>query len=244
MFRSGSSVGLLPLAGLTLAVLIAGACHHRKQPEASNVDIGASGEPDQYSATIIRTIEDGTDHTQSLTREMRSGEKRREEWTEDGHNRGLIWRPDLGKAFLLDLDRRLYVELDLTQGTNETKKDNSREDDAAKADSTDALVRMVDRVIDDSPMPTEIQTRMLRTEMIDGYSCKVYERRSSFPDGHIEIVRTFRASDLAGLALKIETESEPTTTRVTTVRTDVRLDISPDAFIVPSDFKKVEKLVH
>jgi hypothetical protein len=245
MFRSGSSVGFSVRASLTLAVLIAGACHHR-QPEASNVDVGASGEPFEYSATIIQTIEDGSDHSPTVTREMRSGDKRREDWTEDGHNRGLIWRPDLGKAFRLDLDQRLFVELDLTQAANETNnetnKDNSREHDEAKNDSSDALVQMVDRAIDDSPMPDEVQTRLLRTETIDGYTCRVYERRSSLPDGHIEIVRTFRASDLAGLALKIETESEPATSKVITLRTEVRLDVSPDAFIVPPDFKKVEKL--
>jgi len=242
MFRSGSGIGLLLLASFTLAVLLAGACHHRQQPEASDVDLEASDEPAEYSATIIRTIEDGADHAPGVTRETRSGEKRREDWTESGHNRGTIWRPDLGKAFLLDLDRRLYVELDLTQGTNETNKDNSREHDEVKTDSNDALVQILDRAIDDSPMPNEVQTRMLRNETIEGYSCKVYERRSSLPDGHIEIVRTFRASDLAGLALRIEIESEPPTSKVTTVRTEVRLDVSPDAFVVPADFKKVEKL--
>jgi len=222
-------------ASLTLAVLIAGACHHR-QPETSNVDVGASGEPFEYSATIIRTIEDGSDHPPTVTREMRSGDKRREDWTEDGHNRGVIWRPDLGKAFLLDLDRRLYVEIDLAQAANEPNIETN------KNNATDALVQMVDRAIDDSPMPDEVQTRLLRTDTIDVYTCKVYERRSSLPDGHMEIVRTFRANDLAGLALKIETESEPPTSKVTTLRTEVRLDVSPDAFIVPSDFKKVEKL--
>ena len=232
---------------VTLAVLIAGACHHR-QSETSNVDVGASGQPFEYSATIIRTIEDGSDHPPTITREICSGDKRREDWTEDGHNHGVIWRPDLGKAFLLDLDQRLYVEIDLIQAANkpnnETNKENLREHDEAKNNSTDALVQMVDRAIDDSPMPDEVQTRLLRTETIDAYTCKVYERRSSLPDGHIEIVRTFRASDLAGLALKIETESEPATSKVTTLRTEVRLDVSPDAFIVPPDFKKVEKLGH
>src|SRR5437588_12790420 len=102
MFRSESSTGLLLLASVISAVFIAGGCRHRQQPEASNVDAVASGEPDEYSATIIRTIEDGADHAPSVTREMRSGEKHREDWTEDGHNRGVLWRPDLVRAVLLD----------------------------------------------------------------------------------------------------------------------------------------------
>ena len=242
----GFSPGSFLLIAMTLAVVVASACRNRQPAVDGSGDAQPLGEPEQYSATIVRTVDDGTGRAGSITREARSGEKRREEWTEEGHNRALIWRPDLGKCYLLDLDERLYVELET--GPNHAKESQSEANtlnqysEPARSDSADNLVQAIDRAIDDAPSPARVETRLLPGEVIDGHSCRVYESRASFPDGHFEITRAFRASDFAWLALRIELESEPATTKVITERRDVRLDVAPDAFVVPAGFKKVYKL--
>lgn len=241
------SPGSLLLIAMTLAVAVTSACHNR-QPASDSIggDSEPSGEPEQYSATIVRTVDDGTSRSGTITREARSGEQRREEWMEAGHNRALIWRPDLGKCYLLDLDERLYVELET--GPNHAKESQveaktlNQDTKPKRSDSADTLVQAVDRAIDDAPSPARVETRLLPGEVIDGHSCRVYENRASFPDGHFEITRAFRASDFSWLALRIELESEPAATKVITERRDVRLDVAPDAFVVPADYKKVDKL--
>src|SRR5205809_3242914 len=103
----------LLIAITTLAVMLTNACNKPRQPKDRETSVEQNGEPEQYSATVIRTIYEGTSSETSVTHESRSGEKRREEWTERDQNRALIWRPDLGKSFMLDLDRRVYVELEI-----------------------------------------------------------------------------------------------------------------------------------
>jgi hypothetical protein len=110
-----------------------------------------------------------------------------------------------------------------------------------KPDRTESFAQAIDRALAESPSPEHVESRMVTVEVIDHYRCNVYEQRATFPNGHIEVTRTFRAPDLAGLALRIEVFAEGTT-KVITERRDIRLEVSPEAFIVPSDFKKVEKL--
>ena len=46
-------------------------------------------------------------------RVARSGDMRSSEWNQDGETRVSIWRPDLGRVFLLSIERQVYVESDL-----------------------------------------------------------------------------------------------------------------------------------
>lgn len=239
LLRSKPLIVVIAIAGMT--VLLGNACRDRARPGEGDAEEELAGEPDQYSATIVRTIDDGSGRTPAITREARSGEQRREEWTEHGQNRALIWRPDLGKSYLLDLDRQVYVEIDLA-GANESLHDDSHWQDRASADSPSGLAQVVDRALDDAPSPDRVETRILPISEIGGHSCKVYEQRATFPDGHTEITRMFRARDLGGLALRTESESEPPSVRVITERNDVSLEVTPDAFTVPASFKKVDKL--
>jgi len=78
--------------------------------------------------------------------------------------------------------------------------------------------------------------------VVDGHSCKVYEQRAIFLDGHIEITRQFRAEDLEGLPLRIDCESAEGGARITTERRDVSLGVPTDSFVVPPDFKRIERL--
>ncbi len=205
-------------------------------------------EPDQYSATVVRIVEEGTRRETNISREARAGEQRREEWTRGGKNLALIWRPDIGKAFLLDLDQRAYVEVDnpavklsgSQAGADPHKVSSAQnpEDRAVK----DPTVQAIDQYFDDKQPAVSIETRRLPEAVIDGHSCVVDEVRSIFPDGHTEISRRFRAHDLSGLLLRAESETEPGSSRVITERRDVRLEVSADAFIVPTNFKRVEQL--
>lgn len=239
LLRSKPLIVLIAIAAMT--VLLGNACRNRARPGEGDAGEELAGEPDQYSATIVRTIDNDANHETTITREFRSGEQRREEWTEQGQNRALIWRPDLGKSYLLDLDRQVYVEVDLA-GANESLHDDSHSPDRASADSTNGLVQAVDRALDDSPSHDRIETRTLSALEVGGHMCKVYEQRATFPDGHTEITRTFRARDLGGLALRTELESEPASVRIITERKDVSLDVAPEAFTVPANFKKVDRL--
>lgn len=221
-------------------VLLGDGCRQRSNPAKSEGEDKLRGEPDRYSATIVRTVYDGPTEETTIIREARSGEQRREEWSEGGHNRALIWRPDLGKCYLLDLDLLGFVEISIAD-SNESLPDQPRLNDRAGGDSASGLVE-IDRAVDDAPSPDRVETRTLATADIAGHSCAGYEERATFPDGHTEITRTFRAGDLGGLALRIESESEPSSVRVITERKDVSLEVAPDAFTVPSNFKKVDKL--
>src|SRR5215470_1249598 len=97
----------LILASVTAIVPFASACRDRIAPASSDIEIGPAGEPAEYSATIVCSVDDGERRELSVTRVARSGDMLREEWTEGGEARALIWRPDIGKSFLLAPSRRV-----------------------------------------------------------------------------------------------------------------------------------------
>jgi hypothetical protein len=236
------------LIAVTMSLLLNSGCRNRAQPDTDG-NLKAGGEPEQYSATVVRLVEDGGRREMNITRETRSGEKRKEEWTEDGHNRALIWRADIGKAFLLDLDRRTYLEIDITAAPMpESRLDGSgphnanRVKSAAELEPTDATVQAVDRYFDDAQPPVRVDTEVLSPSVIDGHSCVVYRHRAVFPDGHTETTTRFHASDLSGLVLRTEVGTDQNPARVITERRDIRVEVAPDAFIVPPDFKRVQNL--
>lgn len=240
---------LLLIAITALALTLISACRKPEKSKDGETSVEQAGEPEQYSATVIRTIYDGTTSKTSVTHEARSGEMRREEWTERDHNRALIWRPDLGKSFLLDLDRRVFVELEITarhvgrSDPGAVKTDSvSSSQNASGLNVGDSTVQLIDHYFDDTQSPARVETRMLPPVMIDSHSCKVYEQLTTFLDGHTEITRRFRADDLAGLPLRIDCESREGGVRVTFERRDVRFDIATDSFVVPLDFKRTERL--
>ena len=235
----------LLIAVAMISVLLSNGCRNRAQPGEGESEDKLKGEPDHYSAIIVRTINDGSGRAPTITREARLGEQRREEWTEQGQNRALIWRPDLGKSYLLDLDRQAFVEIDLAGSPENLSHESNLESslrDRASADSASGLVEAVDRALDEAPSPDRVENRVLPPAQIGDHVCNVYEQRATFPDGHTEITKTFRARDLGGLALRIESASAPGSVSVTTERKDVVLDVASDAFRVPANFKRVARL--
>lgn len=237
------------LVAVAIPLLLATGCSDRSGPAGGDNSAEAAGEPEQYSATVVRIVEDGTKRETTTSHEARAGERRREEWTENGQNRALIWRPDIGRAFLLDLDGRTYVEIDITAASLPESlagagnpRDVYRGQKPLKVDAEDSAVQAIDRYFSDAQPPTRVETLELASAVIDGHPCDVSRQRTVFRDGHTETNRRFRARDLSGLLLRIETEAEQGSARVITERRDVRTEVTADTFIVPADFKRVEKL--
>jgi hypothetical protein len=245
-FKSGGAATLIALA---MSMMLSSGCRNRTQPGEGDGGVKPAGEPEQYSATVIRIVEDGTRRETSVTREARSGEKRREEWTEEGKERALIWRPDIGKAFLLDLARRTYLEIDIAAAQPSESRGETREPHGpsnvkggGRIGAADSTVQAIDQYFDDAQPPIRVETETLSPSVIDGHACVVSRRRAVFPDGHTETTTRFQATDLSGLLLRIESGTEQGSARMITERRDVRSAVAPDAFDVPAGFTRVQKL--
>ena len=241
--RSVSGTHSYLIISVLLVLTLNQSCGNRKNAGDGNSDLEPAGEPDQYSATVSRIVDDGTRREASITREARSGEMRRQEWAEQDGTRALIWRPDLGKCFLVDLNRRVYVELPLIPHAQELQSPgaDARSSEASGADPDDGAFQAIDRVIDEPLSPVSVESLTLPDEVIEGHLCKVSERRASFGDGHTEVTRLFRAPDLGGLALRVEVAGAGNE-RVITERRQVRTEVPADTFDVPANFRKVDKL--
>ena len=238
--RTLVSTKVIPIVALIVAVGST-SCRHGSSGAPAESQTELESEPEQYSATVVRTVVDGTSQQSTVTKEARAGELRREDWTEEGESRALIVRPDIGKRYVLDPDRQAYVEIDLSDGSKNPNGESQTPSHESK-DSTGDPVQAVDRAIDDAQSPDRVETRALPSADVDGHICQVYEQRATFVDGHVEITKTFRAPDLDGLFLRTESSSEPPSVRIITERKDVTRDVAPSTFSVPSNFKRVDKL--
>ena len=91
-------------------------------------------------------------------------------------------------------------------------------------------------------MPVESETLALPDQVVEGHNCQVTEHRARFADGSVEITRHFRARDFAGLALRVEQQSQTSTRRMNLVteRRDVRTEVAREEFEIPSGFRKVD----
>lgn len=250
-----------PLIGLEVALClcVSIACH--RQPRAVD-DLGAelSGELDQFSATVVCAVDDGVERELSVTRIFKSGDLRREEWSEQGGSRALIWRPDLGKTYLLDIEARCYVESEITpeitfddalKAGSESTASGNRSPEVESADRNSASVRRdaiageaVDRAFDLAPSPLRVENRRLTDQTVDGHPCAVLERREFFTGDKIELTTTFRARDLDGFVIRIEAGLGAGTDgpRLITSWRDIRRDVQPGVFTVPPDFRRVDRL--
>ncbi len=236
------------------------ACRNQHPSTGKDARPALAGEPETYSAIVVRLIEEANQREESATRIVCSGEMRREEWTEASAKRALIFRPDLGKSFLLDLDNRLYVESDLgpPPTATDSQKSSAKNSNNAPAAESDAPAAAnlpavnLPTVVDDvlvtriEEEPVSVETRALPDENLEGRVCQVAEQKATFADGHVEITRTFCAASLNGLMVKSERETLASSQRIkiTTERRDIKLEVSADEFAVPAGFKKVERLLY
>src|SRR5688572_20445294 len=117
----------LALLFITLASTMAltVSCRNNAEPPTLEATFVPTGEPATYTATIVRSIEDGEHRLVTETQVARSGDMRREEWTEKGERLALITRFDAGKSFLLNLGKQTYIETDFAWKAPEKSKPTS-----------------------------------------------------------------------------------------------------------------------
>jgi hypothetical protein len=231
------------LALLALFAACSASCQ-RRVAETTATPI-AAGEPEIYAATVTRLAVDGEAREQSVSEEARRGDWRREQWSEAGGRRALVQRPDLGKTYLLDLDHHLYVEMDLAVAPSQASPAGAARETARTgvepAPTAVSEAEEIDRAFQDGLAPSRVASRALADDVLQGYACQVIESRATFADGRVEVTRSHRARQLAGLPLLIEVESA-NGARLTIERRDIRIEVSADEFTVPADFKRVERL--
>jgi hypothetical protein len=237
------------LTTIALAICFAVSCRNPARPPALEPAIAPAGEPETYTATIVRSIEDGQHQEITETRVARSGDMRRQEWKEAGERWAFITHFDSGKSFTLNLSRQTFIEADLEGVAVEKPKTRSAEEvqnstDVEKQRSATGQQTSAMDFVEDSfaEQPTSLENRALPDEYIANELCKVAETRASFTDGRTEVTRIFRAQNLSGLALKTERETSSSTqrTKVVTEWRDIKLGVSPDDFVIPANFKKVQ----
>lgn len=205
-----------------------------------------AGEPEVYSATVTRLAVDGAARESLASLVERRGDWRREQWTDALGERAVILRPDVGKGYMVDLNNRLYVEFDYGASlTGSPPMAAARIAVASAGSAADATAAIdadeVDRALSTAPVPVLVETQVLADQTLQDHVCQVIEERATMADGRIEVTRSRRARDLAGLPLLIEVESA-SGARVTIERRDIRLDAAPDDFAVPAGFRKVDRL--
>lgn len=189
---------------------------------------GHTGLPTAYSARVVRTTETETSRLVTESRVARMNNLVREDWTELNERRGLIWRPDLGKVFLLVPEHRSYSESVMF----------------SPASTDSILVGGLDPAAIDRDLsvtvPAGVDTVVMEDRTIDGHPCEVSERRLVFASGHVEVTRTFRARDLGGLPLRIEIFSRGPSElpKVTIELRDLSTDVKSADFEVPAGYAK------
>jgi hypothetical protein len=60
---------------------------------------------------VSRSVDDGARKEGTVSLFARLGEKVREQWSQDGETLVSLWRPDLGKIYLISLERKLMSSL-------------------------------------------------------------------------------------------------------------------------------------
>jgi hypothetical protein len=248
-----------PIALSTLLLCALVGCHTSKDSKPS--DAGPSGGPEAYSAMVVRTTNSGGLQQTEQSRVAISGGLSREEWTEQGERLALILRPDLGKSYLLWLDKGTYTESSLGSNTADGPVDKTASkrtlqpgapakrtnvgNDAPEPEASSATPDqgVADWAFEDAVQPLRTEQRELPAETIDNHNCRVTEQLAYFADGHSERTVTYRATDFEGLALRIESESGSGAdhSTVLTERHNIRLEVSPDEFSVPAALKRIER---
>ena len=237
--------------GLAVGAAVACACATHTEPAHSHPVEEPSGEPEQYSATVVRTIEDGLHVEVSITRTARLGQMSRDEWDQAGETRVAIWRPDLSRVYQLSIERRIYVE---SESGPPPQSESARAPSATSSGPRAAEHPVennsgidpvsVDRSMDTSGVPESEEIERLPDQEVDGRICVVFRRRATFSGGTVETTRSFHSREFNWLALRIESETERAGAkiRVVTERRDIKTDVSPDQFEVPNGYQRVSSL--
>jgi hypothetical protein len=248
------SCSLIRAAGDVWCLLCLGICLcaigcRRTAPAALDSQQNLGEGPEQYSALVVRTVEQDGGKDTVESRITVSGQMIREDWAEHGEKRALIVRPDLGESYLLFLDKGEYVVQALDRDTQFFGSGGSRsahQGDAGSelpaGDSSEAPLDPIAIESDLSPsaLPGGISNIALPDATIDNHPCKAFERRAVLPSGTTEITRTYKAIDLSGMTIRIESESDGKGGhfRVITERRDIQIGVSPALFDIAAGLRR------
>jgi hypothetical protein len=247
--RSAISGAAIPyLLCLTGCLLIDTACRHNAPPSRDERLSSGAG-PEQYSARVVRTVEQDGRNDSVESRICVSGQMIREDWAEQGEKRALIIRPDLGESYLLFLDKGEYIASGLNRDAQFPAGDGAtqihRRDNGPEPPTGDSTAPQVDPVAIESDMSpgaaaANVTDQPLPDASIDNHPCKVSERRVILPDGTTEITRTYKAKDLSGMTIRTESESDGKGRhlRVVTEWRDIQTAVLQAVFDLPTGFRK------
>jgi len=225
------SLSRLVVAVGLVAVALAGACSNRRASDAQppvTVESGSpSGrEPDSYSAISVRTLESGTERSSVEMRIARDAGRTRQEWTEGDRRFLALVRPDLERAFVVDLDKGVYVEQSLTPAPEEG---STLDGDA------------VEKLFHEGDPGASVERARSGTATIDGHTCQVFRSQITLPGGTTSEAFVWEADDLGGLAIRSEMR-EASGVRLVTELRDIRVPADPSLFELPAGARLVEAL--
>jgi hypothetical protein len=242
----GASIGCLVCLAACLAAAIS--CR-RAVPAGSDERPGPGNGPEQYSARIVRTVEQEGAVETVESRITVSGQMIREDWAERGEQRALIIRPDLGEAYLIFLDKGEFVTQSIDRDkvpTNDlmgsAHNGNAGPDLPSALDSAAPAVdpAAIESEMSPAPTPANITSMALPDATVDNHPCRVSGQRATFPDGTAEVTKTYRATDLSALIIRTESESDGRSGRlrvVTEIR-DIQTGVVQGVFDVPNGFRR------
>jgi len=205
------------------------------------------GGPEEYSTLVIRTVEQDGTHSTFESRIAVSKQTTREDWAENGEQRALILRPDLGESYLLFLDKNEFVVrpdgrslLSLDTGSAPNHKQEAGPQLSSSPESgglVDPVRIETDLSPADLPQTADVD---LPDAMIDSHPCKVHQRRVVLSDGTTEVTNTYRAVDLLGMVIRTESESDGKGghLRIVTDKREIHIGLPQAAFDIPAGFTR------
>jgi hypothetical protein len=177
------------------------------------VSVILDGQPDTFTATQV--IEQGSQHIPGVVI-SRKGDLYRVESEQIGVKFAVIGRPDIKKVYTIRPDKKLYVEV---QGNDPL---------AMRLDPFD---------LEQIRKLRNVKVEDLGTENIDGHPCKKY--LVSFDQANqVQKITVWKATDLNNLIIR--QEQEFLNMRSSIKLQNVKLEVAPDQFELPKDYKQVK----
>lgn len=234
MRRSRVALARAALAVALLVCASAGgcrACRHDDAPspgeEKRDAGSPTGGEPPSYSAVVVRSFERGSERTETESTYAKKGDWVREEWREGDRRLAAIVRPDLGRTFLVDADRGVFVEAAVALAAP----------DSGAELSGDAI----EQLVAGGSTGATVSRERGGSEVVAGHPCTIFHARMEAADGTASESTVWEADDLGGLALKSEVRG-PDGARATTELRDVKVPADDALFAPPDASRRVDAL--
>jgi len=195
----------------------------------SGIAAPAGGEPDAWSATVVRTFEVNGAALPSVTQFARLGDRTRTEWTEGDRRFVLVVRPDLGLSWTIDLSEGSYIETQIGPNGGPVETEDS---DPLTAQQVEAAVA--------AGLPADgfvARRERIGEESVDGHKCVVYRSRLEALGDATSEATVWEASDFAGLAIRSEIRSGSGQV-VRTQLQQLQRDPDPSLFELPAGVRR------